>query len=293
MATDQTAGEPPSRGSTIFAKNGCTEKSRNALTEQSDSRQWQNARPQPCLAQWPHCSLKCQTCLIPQFGMKPSVKVSIFGFARAAASCRLAAINRIRPRLKCLREPAERNVEHRAHHHAEHPALELIVDEEMHIAGVRSGRGEPPAIVQIFERAVDIFRLDDQRRAVEQHLAGEMSRGSACSQRSCRRRAAPCRPLLARLHRQGFRTWAQTADISPHPPPARTCFPRCGGRVLWFRNWEFSGPHGFFARRFQLGEIIARMMRGACERAGGDELEAFGMADGGEGLRTPPASRSG
>jgi hypothetical protein len=32
MATDQTAGEPPRRGSTSFAKNGCTENRRNALT---------------------------------------------------------------------------------------------------------------------------------------------------------------------------------------------------------------------------------------------------------------------
>ena len=33
MATDHTAGEPPSRGSTIFVNNGCTENSNSALTK--------------------------------------------------------------------------------------------------------------------------------------------------------------------------------------------------------------------------------------------------------------------
>ncbi len=65
-------------------------------------------------------------------------------------------------RLEGVGEHAEGAVEHRAHQRAENAALELVVDEEIDRTAAVGGLLETPAIVEIFERAVDIFDVDER-----------------------------------------------------------------------------------------------------------------------------------
>jgi hypothetical protein len=60
---------------------------------------------------------------------------------------RRPAVDRIGALLERGGEPRKRRVEHRAHQHRQHPALELIGDEEGDVAGVRLFRLEGPAVL--------------------------------------------------------------------------------------------------------------------------------------------------
>src|SRR5438309_1831161 len=70
-------------------------------------------------------------------------------------------------------EFAERDVEHRAHQGPEHPAAELVRDEELDLAGVLRHRVKNPMVLHLPERAVEIFDQNAQPRPVERHFAGE------------------------------------------------------------------------------------------------------------------------
>ena len=67
----------------------------------------------------------------------------------------------------------ERGVEHRAHQHRQHPALEFVGEEKPDVA-VGFGFGlEGPAVLEIAERPLQILDHDLQVGAVQRHPAGE------------------------------------------------------------------------------------------------------------------------
>src|SRR5262245_16353919 len=80
-------------------------------------------------------------------------------------------IDLIRALLERRREAAEREIEHRAHEHAEHAALELVGDEELDLAGALALRMERPAIFQVAEGSLQILNQNLQVRPVERHPA--------------------------------------------------------------------------------------------------------------------------
>src|SRR3981189_3148605 len=83
------------------------------------------------------------------------------------------AIDLIGTLLERRRQPRKRRVEHRAHQHAEHAALELILDEEADVAGLIAVRLEGPAVLERAERALEVLDQDFEVRPIQRHLAGE------------------------------------------------------------------------------------------------------------------------
>src|SRR4051812_7652452 len=83
------------------------------------------------------------------------------------ASSALAPVHLVGALLERAGEAAERNVEHAAHQHAEHAALELVVDEELDIATGLAGRHERPAVLHPAEWALQILDQNLQLRPVE------------------------------------------------------------------------------------------------------------------------------
>src|SRR5215467_8469770 len=70
-------------------------------------------------------------------------------------------------------EAPEGGVEHRAHEQLERPALELVGDEELDVAGLLAGRMEVPAVLELAERALEILDMDLQIGPVEGDAARE------------------------------------------------------------------------------------------------------------------------
>src|SRR5882757_7699208 len=93
--------------------------------------------------------------------------------ARNARSSDLAAVDLIGALLEGRGETPESCVEHRAHQHAKHAALELIVDEELDVAGRLARRFERPVVLHAAERALQIFDQDLQLGSVERDTATE------------------------------------------------------------------------------------------------------------------------
>src|SRR3984957_15683957 len=78
--------------------------------------------------------------------------------ARREASLSNAPVDYVGAPLEGACEFAERGVEHRAHQRAEHPALELVVDEKAHARALPfSVILEGPDVFEPAEQPVDIF----------------------------------------------------------------------------------------------------------------------------------------
>src|ERR1043165_7922397 len=75
--------------------------------------------------------------------------------------------------LESERKSPERGIEHRAHQHREHAALEFIGDEVLHVAKLLAGGVEGPAVLHSAERAVQILDEYLQVGAIERDPAGE------------------------------------------------------------------------------------------------------------------------
>src|SRR6201987_5228169 len=70
------------------------------------------------------------------------------------------------------RKTLEGGIEHRAHEHGQHPALEFVSDVEPYLAGIVGLRLEGPAVLEPAERTAQIF---DQNVQI-----GTLQRYSAC-----------------------------------------------------------------------------------------------------------------
>src|SRR5690606_20654673 len=77
-----------------------------------------------------------------------------------------AAVDFVGALLEGLGELTERLIENRAHQHAEGKALELVVDVELDVAPARRFP-KSPAVLQVFERPLDILHLNFEARIVE------------------------------------------------------------------------------------------------------------------------------
>src|SRR5947208_17197736 len=66
-------------------------------------------------------------------------------------------VNLVRPALESLRKSPECLVEHRAHQHGKHAALEFVGDEELDIANLFADGMEIPAVLHPAERPIQIF----------------------------------------------------------------------------------------------------------------------------------------
>src|SRR6516225_5055775 len=71
-------------------------------------------------------------------------------------------VNRVRPLLERRGKTRERRVEHRAHQHCEHPALELIGEEETDVAGLLILGLECPLVFHLGDRPTQITHRDFQ-----------------------------------------------------------------------------------------------------------------------------------
>src|ERR1700704_4650021 len=118
----------------------------------------------PCRANW-----SIRICPPVRIGALLSIASSF----RSVITDLPLSVNYICPFFECRRKALERDVEHRAHQHRQHPALEFVGYEKPDIAvDFRSGL-EAPAVFQFAERPFQIFHHDLQIRAVQRHPAGE------------------------------------------------------------------------------------------------------------------------
>ena len=85
-------------------------------------------------------------------------------------------VNRVGALLEGLGKHPESPVEHRAHQGTENAALEFVVDEKVDRTTARARVFETPAIVEIFERAIDIFDVDDACCLVKSTCVVKVSR---------------------------------------------------------------------------------------------------------------------
>src|ERR1051326_749419 len=90
-----------------------------------------------------------------------------------AESSALPPVNLIGALLEGRGEAPEGDVEHAAHQHAKHSALELVVDEKLDVACLFVGGLEPPAVLHAAERTLQIFDQDLQLGPVERDAAAE------------------------------------------------------------------------------------------------------------------------
>src|SRR5205085_1983064 len=76
-------------------------------------------------------------------------------------------VNLVCPPLEGFREAPEGRLEHSAHQHRKHTALELVGDEELDLARALARRVEIPAILHPAERAVQVLDKNLQVWPVE------------------------------------------------------------------------------------------------------------------------------
>src|SRR5437899_3015160 len=105
---------------------------------------------------------------------KAATGVSSVAAGGAALSCagRLP-VNCIRALFERRGKTPKRGVEHRAHQHGQHPALEFVSEVERDVAGALALRLERPAVFEIGKRPPQIPDRDLQIGTVEHYFAGE------------------------------------------------------------------------------------------------------------------------
>src|ERR1700704_6543054 len=83
------------------------------------------------------------------------------------------SVNRIGALFERRRKALKRRVEHRAHQHRQHPALEFVSEEKSDIACAVRLRLERPAVLEVAERPLQVFDENFQIGTVERPPAGE------------------------------------------------------------------------------------------------------------------------
>src|ERR1700682_3768951 len=76
-------------------------------------------------------------------------------------------VNRIGALSERRRKALKRRVEHRAHQHRQHPALEFVSEEKPNIACAVRLRLERPAVLEVAERPLQVFDENFQIWTVE------------------------------------------------------------------------------------------------------------------------------
>src|SRR5437868_9876154 len=82
-------------------------------------------------------------------------------------------VNRVRALFERRGKPPECRIEHRAHQHGEHTALEFVSEKECDVAGLLALRLEAPAVLEIGEWTSEILDQYLQIGTIKRDAAGE------------------------------------------------------------------------------------------------------------------------